>query len=244
MKVLLTGSSGCLGSYLASSLLQDGADVRGVDLAPPTNQFVSSLTPQEASRWRYSAVDLTSSESIAALASEISLPDVIINNAGWLFSAPLVRFESGKLLSHDSGDWNKAIATNLDAAFIVLAQFSRLMIAAGKKGVIVNISSVSSQGNVGQAAYSAAKAGLNALTVVAAKELGPLGIRVAAIAPGFLDTESMRSAVTEDALSRLRKAIPLGRFGKPAHLYHAIKFVMENDYFHGKLLELDGGLSL
>lgn len=245
MKVLLTGSSGSLGSFLAQSLLKDGEIVLGIDSKMPSSEFVASLTEQQSLNWRFCQCDLTNPDAIVtALDENGMIPDAVINNAGLLYSAPLLRFDGGKLTPHGAADWNKAIGINLDAVFYVLAQCAHKMVMGGKKGVIINISSISAEGNVGQAAYSAAKAGVNAITAVAAKELGSFGIRVAAIAPGFFDTESTRKAVSEDALARIRKTVPLGRLGHPKHFYHAVRFVLENDYFHGKVLELDGGLTL
>jgi len=243
--VLLTGSSGSLGSFVALSLLKDGDTVLGIDTLPPNVDFAAALTEQQAASWRFCQCDLTNPEAVAAALTDNGIiPDVVINNAGFIHSAPLMRFEGGELVSHGASDWNKVIGANLDAVFYVLKQCAQMMASGGKKGVIINISSISAEGNIGQTAYSAAKAGVNALTVVASKELGPFGIRVAAIAPGFFDTESTRKAASEELLERIRKSVPLGRLGQPKHLYHAIRFVMENDYFHGKVLELDGGLTL
>src|SRR5207302_51691 len=145
---------------------------------------------------------------------------------------------------HDFEAWNKVLSATLSSVFFVSAHCARQMVAAGRPGVIINISSICAAGNAGQAAYSAAKAGVNSMTMALAKELGSLRIRVAAIAPGFLDTASTRRALSEDALGKIRKSIPLRKLGQPSHLYHAIKFIIENEYFHGKVLELDGGLTL
>jgi 3-oxoacyl-[acyl-carrier protein] reductase len=82
------------------------------------------------------------------------------------------------------------------------------------------------------------------MTAALAKELGGLGIRIVAIAPGYFDTTSTRDAMSEEALSKIRKSIPLKKLGDARQLYHAIKFVIENEYFHGKVLNLDGGLTL
>jgi len=82
------------------------------------------------------------------------------------------------------------------------------------------------------------------MTAALAKELGALGIRVAAIAPGYLDTPSTRGAMPEEALSKIRKSIPLKKLGNTRQLCHAVKFIIENEYFHGKVLDLDGGLTL
>jgi 3-oxoacyl-[acyl-carrier protein] reductase len=169
---------------------------------------------------------------------------VLINNAAVIYNSPLVRFEEGKLVKHDFGKWREVIDVSLSAAFYVSACCAEAMIGNAKKGVIVNISSICAAGNIGQPAYSAAKAGINGLTISLAKELGPLGIRVAAIAPGYLDTESTRGAVAEDYLKDIRKRTPTRRLGEVEQLMQAVDFVIHNSYFNGKVLELDGGLSL
>jgi len=169
---------------------------------------------------------------------------MVVNNAGLIYNSPLLAFKAGELLLHDFDAWQRVLAATLSSAFYVSAHCAKKMIASGRRGCIVNISSICAAGNVGQAAYSAAKAGINAITVSLSKELGPLGVRVAAIAPGFFDTDSTRRAVSEEALSRIKKAIPLQKLGDPDQLYHAIRFIEKNGYFHGKVLELDGGLSL
>ena len=107
---------------------------------------------------------------------------------------------------------------------------------------VVTISSVSAGGNAGQSAYSAAKAGVNALTAVWAKELGPLGIRVVAVAPGFTETDSTKEAVSETTLREIVKKVPLRRLGRPEEIADGVLSVIRNDFFNGKVLELDGGL--
>jgi 3-oxoacyl-[acyl-carrier protein] reductase len=116
------------------------------------------------------------------------------------------------------------------------------MVQHRTKGVIVNVTSVSARGNAGQSAYSAAKAGLGALTMVWAKELNPMGIRVFAIAPGFIDTASTHGAMTEVNLASVVKKIPLRRLGSVGELVGAFFAVLENDYFNARTLELDGGV--
>ena len=118
------------------------------------------------------------------------------------------------------------------------------MVRSRSKGVIINISSISSYGNAGQSAYSAAKAALNALTVTWSKELGMFGIRCVAIAPGFIDTTSTRAALTEAKIKTYSNATPLGRLGKTDELLHAVVFIIENDFYNGTILNLDGGLKL
>jgi 3-oxoacyl-[acyl-carrier protein] reductase len=239
-----------LGIELAGCFLRDGYAVVGLDIAPPDPSSLPQLGPESSPNpdaWRFVQCDVADPKSIEqalAKVKDLCPFDVVVNNAGSIYNSPLLTFQAGKLSMHDFEAWNKVLSNTLSSAFVVSAHCARQMVAAGRAGVIVNISSICAAGNAGQAAYSAAKAGVNAMTVALAKELGPLRIRVAAIAPGFLDTASTRRALSEQALEKIRKSIPLGKMGQPAHLYHAIKFVIENEYFHGKVLELDGGLTI
>jgi 3-oxoacyl-[acyl-carrier protein] reductase len=168
--------------------------------------------------------------------------DVLINNAGILYSAPLVRISAAGIEKHDVSMWNETLATNLSSVFYMTACIVEKMISTRTKGVIVNISSVSASGNAGQSAYSAAKAGVNALTATWAKELSAMGIRVMAVAPGFTETESTKEALSDAVLQEIVKKVPLRRLGKPQEIAQGVISVIENDFFNGKVYELDGGL--
>ena len=113
----------------------------------------------------------------------------------------------------------------------------------GQGGVIINISSISRHGNAGQTNYSAAKAGVAAMAVVWARELARFGIRAASIAPGFIDTEIL-SAMRPDVLEKMLASVPLRRAGKPEEVAQAAQFIIENDFFTGRCIDLDGGLRL
>ena len=117
------------------------------------------------------------------------------------------------------------------------------MIALGSKGVIINISSISRAGNMGQTNYAATKAGVQAMAVVWAKELARYSIRAASIAPGFINTE-MVAAMKPEAMKKLTSGIPLQRVGDPDEVAHAVEFILRNDYFSGRCIDLDGGLRL
>lgn len=168
--------------------------------------------------------------------------DVLINNAGILFSAPLVRIAASGVEKHDAALWNKVLATDLSSVFYMTSCIVEKMITSRTRGVILNISSVSASGNAGQSAYSAAKAGVNALTATWAKELGGMGIRVVALAPGFTDTPSTQEALSENVLKEILKKVPLRRLGRPEEIAQGVISVLENDFFNGKVYELDGGL--
>jgi len=117
------------------------------------------------------------------------------------------------------------------------------MIEAGHEGVIVNISSISRAGNMGQSNYAAAKAAVASLTTTWAKELARHGIRVGAVAPGFIETD-MTASMREDMLDKLTAGVPLKRLGQPEHIAGSVAFIFDNDYFTGRVIECDGGLRL
>lgn len=169
---------------------------------------------------------------------------VLINNAGILHSEPLVKLTPSGLERHDTATWGRVLATDLCSVFYVTACVVQQMVATRTAGVVVNISSVAAGGNAGQSAYSAAKAGVNALTATWAKELGPIGIRVAAVAPGFTETESTKQAMTEGLLQETIKRVPLRRLGRPEEIAEGVIAVIENDFVSGKVFEVDGGLVL
>ncbi len=115
--------------------------------------------------------------------------------------------------------------------------------AETRPGVIVNLSSISRHGNRGQSNYVASKAALAANTVTWARELAPFGIRVGAIAPGMIETP-MTQGMNQKARDALVAAVPVGRVGVPEDIWLAVKFVIECDYFNGRTVDVDGGLSM
>lgn len=169
-------------------------------------------------------------------------PHVLVNNAGILYSEPLIRITPSGVERHDAAAWDKVLANDLSSVFYMTACAVEKMIATRTKGVVVNISSISAAGNAGQSAYSAAKAGVNALTATWAKELGPMGIRVVAVAPGYSETESTHKALSESMLQDVVRRVPIRRLGKPEEIADGVIAVIENDFFNGKVFQLDGGL--
>jgi 3-oxoacyl-[acyl-carrier protein] reductase len=137
--------------------------------------------------------------------------------------------------------WKKVIDVDLTGTFLMVREVtSALLGSSTKDGVIILISSISRHGNIGQASYSAAKAGVVADARVWARELAPHGIRVGVISPGLFKTpilDPVDPALLNDYVSR----IPLGRLGRPEELSHGLRFVIECDYFTGECLEINGG---
>lgn len=243
-KVIVTGGVSGLGRCMVDKLIARGAHVTVFDL----NVAGLDELKQQQSEVNCVECDLSNYEQVASSTSrfheQFGAADVLINNAGVLYSAPLVKITPAGVERHDVAMWNKVLAADLNSVFFMTVCVVEKMITTRTKGVIVNISSVSAAGNAGQSAYSAAKAGVNALTAVWAKELSLMGIRVVAVAPGFTETESTRQALSEAVLRETVKKVPLKRLGRPEEIADGVISVIENDFFNGKVFELDGGLVL
>ncbi|MEO0606349.1 MAG: SDR family oxidoreductase, partial [Myxococcota bacterium] len=172
--------------------------------------------------------------------------NALVNNAGIFRDGLLVKKdkETGAIKKMSLDKWNAVIAVDLTGPFLCTREFASKMIETGTpSSVIVNISSVARHGNPGQSNYSAAKAGLVADTKLWAQELARYGVRVGAIAPGFVDTPILQ-AMRPEVLEGMLKAVPLRRTGKPEEIYQAVKFIIECDYFSGRCVDVDGGLHL
>ena len=239
---IVTGGASGLGKSIVEMLLNNNAKVVVLDI----NQEALDILENGEDILKI-VCDVTKEDDISnAIKKTIKKflrIDILVNNAGILYSEPLVNIMS-KEKRHSVTTWQKVIDINLTAPFVLGSYVTEQMIMSRIKGVIVNISSISARGNAGQSAYSAAKAGLESMTKVWAKELGSFGIRSVAIAPGFMNTESTHSAVTQDALDHIKKETPINRLGETEDIALAVKFAIENDYLSGKILEIDGGLTI
>jgi 3-oxoacyl-[acyl-carrier protein] reductase len=237
-KILITGIAGEIGRYLAADLMTNGWAVSGLDLKAPADTTGYSFLECDLS-------DAADTEAkIEVYHQRSGAFDAVINCAGLIVNAPLISFVDGKLRHHDTALWDRVVSSCLSSAFYVTACTVTKMVASAKKGVIINISSVCSRGNAGQVAYSAAKAGMNGMTAALAKELGPMGIRVAALAPGYFDTASTRDHVAAPKLKQITASVPLRRLGRLEEAASAVRFILSNEYVNGKIIELDGGLVL
>jgi 3-oxoacyl-[acyl-carrier protein] reductase len=241
-RVLVTGGGRGIGNYIASGLLGRAAKVLIID----NDQALLDQLPAHPGLVKY-ACDITRADEVERVIGELFTAhggvNVCINNAGIIHSEVLVNILSKEDKKHSLSNWEKVINVNLNAVFYVTSNVVERMIAAKSKGVIINISSISAQGNVGQSAYAASKAGVEALTKTWSKELGMFKIRAACIAPGFFDTPSTRSSLNEHMLKKWEKGAPLGRLGGLGELLSAVLFIIENEFFNGKVLALDGGLT-
>lgn len=169
----------------------------------------------------------------------------LVNNAGILRDSLLVKKDrtTGEIKTMSRADWDAVIAVNLTGSTMMVQKTVATMAAAGDGGVIINMSSIARHGNRGQSNYVSAKAALAANTVTWAHEFRRFGIRVGAIAPGMIETPMTRG-MNQKARDALVAAIPVGRIGEPEDIWVAVKFIIECDYFNGRTIDVDGGLSM
>ena len=242
--VVVTGGANGIGRGLVESLLQKGANVGVLDI---DKEGLDKLQKDldKALCILCDVTDVTAVKgSIDKICNQFKTIDALVNNAAIIYSSPLVSLAPGAVKTHDPQMWDKVIATNLSSVFYVSSAVVEKMISSRTKGVIINIGSVGAAGNPGQSPYSAAKAGVSALTSVWAKELGPLGIRVVCVAPGFTKTKTTLNALQESVLNDWIKKVPLRRLGEVKEVVDCITFAIENDFVNGKTLPVDGGLTL
>jgi 3-oxoacyl-[acyl-carrier protein] reductase len=245
---VITGAGRGIGRAMALAFAQKGANLALLDLNAGDVERTRTQCEEHGVQVRQYSCDVAREQDVISsldrAVADFGRLDVMINNAGITRDALLIKAHDGQVTSKMTLEqWNSVIAVNLTGVFLGGREAAERMIGLGHGGVIINTSSISRAGNAGQSNYAAAKAGVATLAVVWAKELARYGIRSAAIAPGFTRTEileSMKPEMIEKAIS----TVPLRRMAEPAEIAHAAIFIAENDYFSGRVLEVDGGQRL
>jgi 3-oxoacyl-[acyl-carrier protein] reductase len=246
--IVVTGGGRGIGRATALQLAQHGADIALFDLNAEDLERTRSLCAAQSMQARAYRVNVGDENEVSAamarVVADFGRLDGLVNNAGIVRDALLVKVKDGAVVARMTlAQWNAVINVNLSGVFLCAREAAAQMIELGNGGVIVNISSISRAGNAGQSNYSAAKAGVESMGAVWAKELARFGIRVASIAPGFTHTDIL-SAMRPEVLEKLTAPVPLKRLGKPDEIAHAVRFIFENDFFTGRCIDIDGGLRL
>jgi 3-oxoacyl-[acyl-carrier protein] reductase len=244
--VVITGGAQGLGLAMAQRFGRQGARLALIDREPSLlSAAVEQLEAEGISAKGYEAdvVDEAGVEStFERIASDFGGIDGLINNAGILRDGMLLKAKNGQVTDKMSlAKFQSVIDVNLTGVFLCGREAAAQMVKGGRPGVIVNMSSVARAGNIGQTNYAAAKAGVVAMTVTWARELGRFGIRVGAIAPGVIRT-AMTDAMRPEMRERLEKLKPVGRLGEPDEIAHTAAYIFENDFFTGRVVEVDGGI--
>ncbi|MDP5210380.1 SDR family oxidoreductase [Microbulbifer sp. 2205BS26-8] len=243
--VAITGAGQGLGRAMALYLAERGARLALIDVnAAGLEQSVSSCKKFAAEVRSYD-MNVANEEAVdtgfSQIAQDFGGLQVLINNAGIMRDGMLIKYKEGKVTDRMSlSQWQSVIDVNLTGVFLCGRAAAGIMAESGKGSVMINISSLSRAGNMGQTNYSASKAGVAAMTVTWARELARYGVRVAAIAPGFIGTE-MVAQMRPEILQGLVKKVPLRRLGEQEEIASTVAFILENDFVTGRVLDIDGG---
>jgi len=241
---IVTGAASGLGAAAAAELAAGGARVIGLDL----RSAVASAPQIEGVT--YVGADVTDGDSVqavvaAAVASGLPLRTVV-NCAGIGPSARIV----GRKGTHDLDLFDRVLRVNLGGTFTVMTLAAAAMAATepdadGQRGVVINTASIAAfDGQVGQVAYAASKAGVAGLTLPAARDLASHGIRVCTIAPGIVDTP-MLATVSEEFRAGLAAGVPFpSRLARPAEYARLVAMIVEHDYLNGETIRMDGALRM
>jgi 3-oxoacyl-[acyl-carrier protein] reductase len=243
-KIIVTGGANGIGKALVNKLVNEGATVGVFDLAA---EDLARLE-KECDNVSGTVCDVTDYGAVEAAVDgffeKYGVIDGLVNNAGIIHNEMLVGFGKEGLRKHSMDTWDKVVATNLTSVFNLTCHVVHKMISKRTKGVIVNVSSITASGNIGQSAYCATKAAINAITVTWAKELGPMGIRVGCVAPGFTATETTNKSLRKDIMEEWITKTPVRRLATAGEIADGILFIVKNDFFSGRVLEIDGGVRL
>ncbi|MDX1709287.1 MAG: 3-oxoacyl-[acyl-carrier-protein] reductase [Desulfobacterales bacterium] len=234
--VMVTGGAAGIGLVTAQSFAKEGAKVAICDVNVEAGEAAAKALGPEAS---FARVDVANSASVSdwvdAVMQQKGQIDVLVNNAG------ITR--DGLIMRMKEEDWDAVIAVNLKSAFNCIKAVSKIMVKQ-RTGRIINLASVVGvMGNPGQANYVASKAGMIGLTKTVAKELGPRGVTVNAVAPGFIETD-MTAVLSDKARQAMLGIIPLQRAGTPQDVAEAITFLASDSaaYITGQVLHVTGGM--
>lgn len=246
--IVITGAGRGIGRALAMRFAAQGANIALIDRNHNEVEATAQACRHEGVHAAAYLANVASEVDVTAtfnkIISDFGAISVLINNAGIVSDGLLLKAKDGKVVSKMTlTQWQAVIDVNLTGVFLCTREAAEKMIEQEKGGVVVNISSISRAGNVGQTNYSAAKAGVVSMGVVWARELARYGIRVGSIAPGYTQTDILAAMGTE-VLEKVIAPVPLRRLGHADEVAHAAQFIIENDFFTGRCLDLDGGLRI
>ncbi|MBK6690633.1 MAG: SDR family oxidoreductase [Myxococcales bacterium] len=249
LKIVVSGGAQGMGRHFAMRLAEAGAQVAVGDVNEAGLAETAGMA-KGPGKVHTRKLDVSSEADVGAFVEwaheAMGGLNGVINNAGILRDGLLVKKdrETGQVKTMSKEQWDAVLGVNLTGAtFLVRDSVKKMVETNTRPGVIVNMSSIARHGNRGQSNYVAAKSALAANTVTWAREFASFGVRVGCIAPGMIETP-MTQGMNQKARDALVAAIPVARIGLPEDIWVAVKFVLECDYFNGRTIDVDGGLSM
>ncbi len=243
--VAITGAAQGLGLAMAKTFAEAGAHLALLDRQQDqVEQAAKDLSAIGITAKGY-AVDVTDEAGVegvfAQIQQDFSQLNGLINSAGIMRDGMLLKVKDGQVVDKMSKQqFQSVLDVNVTGTFLCAREAAKVMIETQSEGVIINLSSVSRGGNMGQTNYSASKSAVATMTVTWGKELARFKIRSGCIAPGLVNT-AMAAQMRPEMREKFLSTVPAGRLAEVEELGHAAKFIFENDYFTGRTLELDGG---
>lgn len=243
--IAITGAAQGLGRAMAESLAEQGAHIALIDMQPDALQQTAKELREKGIQAECFVIDVTDEDAVekgfANIASTFGQLNGLINSAGIMRDGMLLKVKEGKVVDKMSRQqFQSVLDVNVTGTFLCAREAAAQMIETASEGVIINISSVSRGGNMGQSNYSASKSAVATMTVTWGKELARYGIRTGCIAPGLVNT-AMAAQMRPEMRDKFLQTVPLRRLADVSELGHAARFIFENDYFTGRTIELDGG---
>lgn len=252
---IVTGAASGIGLATCKMLLEAGApkvgmlDCQQAKLLAAREELAATYTPERISQY---CLDVREPEKVARVIEQFGewagCLNLTVNCAGVLLDGAVTSVSFRGVKHYPLEQWETSLNTNLTGAFLVARAAIGAMLRSripnssvdDCRGLIVTMSSISRLGRAGQAAYSASKGALVSLAVTLAQELAPYRIRSVAIAPGLVDTP-MAAQIPEAHRKDVLDRVAIKRMGRPDEVAHAVRFCIENEFFNGRVLEIDGG---
>lgn len=236
---MVTGAAQGIGKAIALTLSRAGAKVALCDMVPNADDTMAEMVGEKA----YFQCDVSNRDQVENTVKTITEKfdglHILVNNAGIAIDGLMMRAKPE--------DWDKVLQVNLTGAFNCIRSSAKHILKAKEMGRIINISSVvGEQGNTGQVAYAASKAGILGVTKSLAQEFAARGVTVNAVSPGFIETKMTQDHVQGENREKLLKAIPLGRIGLPQEIADSVAFLCSPmaSYITGQVLRVNGGMYL
>ena len=232
---ILTGSNGSLGKVIKNNLIKKNFKLFNVDINELNNKNNYRLDISKEKNVKY---------FFNILEKNRTYPDVLINSAGLFVNEPILKIKKGKLESHSLLKFKSIINSNLNTAFLMNVNYIKYLVSNKKKGVIINFSSISAQGNVGQLAYSIAKCGIELMNKLIIKETGQYGIRSVCIAPGFINVNSTKKSLSKNVFDKIINNTPSKTLVSIDNIINTIFYVIKNHHINGCIIKVDDGYIL